>query len=101
MGRLNIEKLFSEEVSLLTEVSNPSKIEELKDELRIAEINMETYLSANAERKKEILGRFNFAMAKYFAKCAAAFQLSRDEKARDLYLYLARQINDATENPSS
>jgi len=91
---LNIDDLFKDSLKYLKSNKTINLSAELHDKARVAFLNMNFYFVDKDEKRKEKLRIFNMSYCKYFVICAAAAQLKGDEKYKDLYLSLAKQLNE-------
>lgn len=94
---VNIDDLFKDSLKLLKNTRTINLAAELDDKARVAFLNMNAYFAGKNEKRKEALKTFNMSYCRYFITCAAAAQLKGDEKFRDFYLSLAKQLNETYE----
>ena len=95
---INIDDLFKESLRKLRNNRTINLSTELIFETEHTIPNMIVYYADRSkERKegKEAIERFNASSCKYFIACAVAAQLKGDEKFKDLYLSIAKQLNEA------
>jgi hypothetical protein len=94
---LNIDDLFKNSLKLLKNTRSLDLTAELEYMSRVAFLNMSRYFANRNEKRKEELKTFNMSYCRYFVTCAAAAHLKGDEKYKNLYLSLSRQLNEIDE----
>ena len=91
---LNIDNLFQDSLKLLRNTRTINLTSELYAEEKAALINMNGYFADRSEKRKDALKQFNANYCRYFVTCAAAAHLKGNEKAKELYLSIAKQLNE-------